>query len=72
MPAGRGSRGSPWVLRDLGSTNGTTVNGRRVTGIARRTRSRGDGHAGASVTGVGHDGCGVKAWTAHTPPRNRQ
>ncbi|MEV7413812.1 DUF1707 and FHA domain-containing protein [Streptomyces sp. NPDC089919] len=23
-----------WVLRDLGSTNGTTVNGRRVTGAA--------------------------------------
>jgi len=21
-----------WILRDLGSTNGTTVNGRRVTG----------------------------------------
>lgn len=25
-------RGGLWVLRDLGSTNGTTVNGRRVTG----------------------------------------
>ncbi|MFF0063258.1 FHA domain-containing protein [Streptomyces sp. NPDC005279] len=25
-------QGSLWVLRDLGSTNGTTVNGRRVTG----------------------------------------
>ncbi|MET9802419.1 DUF1707 and FHA domain-containing protein [Streptomyces sp. NPDC006368] len=24
--------GGQWVLRDLGSTNGTTVNGRRVTG----------------------------------------
>ncbi len=23
-----------WVLRDLGSTNGTTVNGRRVVGAA--------------------------------------
>jgi pSer/pThr/pTyr-binding forkhead associated (FHA) protein len=23
-----------WVLRDLGSTNGTTVNGRRVIGAA--------------------------------------
>ncbi|MFJ4918580.1 FHA domain-containing protein [Streptomyces sp. NPDC088725] len=27
-------RGGQWVLRDLGSTNGTTVNGRRVTGTA--------------------------------------
>ncbi|MFF5444099.1 FHA domain-containing protein [Streptomyces sp. NPDC012888] len=27
-------RGGTWVLRDLGSTNGTTVNGRRVTGSA--------------------------------------
>ncbi|MBM9618565.1 DUF1707 and FHA domain-containing protein [Streptomyces zhihengii] len=26
------SQGRLWVLRDLGSTNGTTVNGRRVTG----------------------------------------
>ncbi|MEU9014403.1 DUF1707 and FHA domain-containing protein [Streptomyces sp. NPDC048479] len=25
-------QGSLWILRDLGSTNGTTVNGRRVTG----------------------------------------
>ena len=25
-------QGSMWILRDLGSTNGTTVNGRRVTG----------------------------------------
>ncbi|MBT2364142.1 MULTISPECIES: DUF1707 and FHA domain-containing protein [unclassified Streptomyces] len=25
-------QGTLWVLRDLGSTNGTTVNGRRVTG----------------------------------------
>ncbi|MER7517869.1 DUF1707 and FHA domain-containing protein [Streptomyces sp. NPDC126499] len=25
-------QGGMWVLRDLGSTNGTTVNGRRVTG----------------------------------------
>ncbi|MEU6506348.1 MULTISPECIES: DUF1707 and FHA domain-containing protein [Streptomyces] len=25
-------QGDMWVLRDLGSTNGTTVNGRRVTG----------------------------------------
>ncbi|MET9443027.1 DUF1707 and FHA domain-containing protein [Streptomyces sp. NPDC006610] len=25
-------RGGAWVLRDLGSTNGTTVNGRRVVG----------------------------------------
>jgi hypothetical protein len=25
-------QGTMWVLRDLGSTNGTTVNGRRVTG----------------------------------------
>ena len=25
-------RGGLWILRDLGSTNGTTVNGRRVTG----------------------------------------
>ncbi|OIK06207.1 DUF1707 and FHA domain-containing protein [Streptomyces monashensis] len=25
-------QGEMWVLRDLGSTNGTTVNGRRVTG----------------------------------------
>ncbi|MFI9585721.1 FHA domain-containing protein [Streptomyces sp. NPDC052236] len=25
-------RGALWVLRDLGSTNGTTVNGQRVTG----------------------------------------
>ncbi|MFD3923317.1 DUF1707 and FHA domain-containing protein [Streptomyces sp. NPDC058595] len=25
-------QGGRWVLRDLGSTNGTTVNGRRVTG----------------------------------------
>ncbi|MYZ38385.1 MULTISPECIES: FHA domain-containing protein, partial [unclassified Streptomyces] len=24
-------QGGAWVLRDLGSTNGTTVNGRRVT-----------------------------------------
>ncbi|MFD6418707.1 FHA domain-containing protein [Streptomyces sp. NPDC060194] len=27
-------RSGAWVLRDLGSTNGTTVNGRRVTGTA--------------------------------------
>ncbi|MFI5986255.1 FHA domain-containing protein [Streptomyces sp. NPDC051555] len=27
-------RGGLWVLRDLGSTNGTTVNGQRVTGAA--------------------------------------
>lgn len=27
-------QGGQWVLRDLGSTNGTTVNGRRVTGSA--------------------------------------
>ena len=27
-------QGGVWVLRDLGSTNGTTVNGRRVTGSA--------------------------------------
>lgn len=27
-------QGGLWVLRDLGSTNGTTVNGRRVTGAA--------------------------------------
>ena len=27
-------QGGMWVLRDLGSTNGTTVNGRRVTGAA--------------------------------------
>ncbi|MCB5165590.1 FHA domain-containing protein [Streptomyces bambusae] len=27
-------QGGQWVLRDLGSTNGTTVNGRRVTGTA--------------------------------------
>jgi hypothetical protein len=27
-------QGAVWVLRDLGSTNGTTVNGRRVTGEA--------------------------------------
>ncbi|ARP72968.1 peptide-binding protein [Streptomyces pluripotens] len=27
-------QGSLWVLTDLGSTNGTTVNGRRVTGSA--------------------------------------
>lgn len=27
-------QGSLWVLRDLGSTNGTTVNGRRVIGAA--------------------------------------
>ncbi|MFI5754848.1 FHA domain-containing protein [Streptomyces sp. NPDC051569] len=28
------ARGGMWVLRDLGSTNGTTVNGRRVTTAA--------------------------------------
>ena len=27
-------QGGLWVLRDLGSTNGTTVNGRRVVGAA--------------------------------------
>ncbi|MET7358096.1 DUF1707 and FHA domain-containing protein [Streptomyces sp. NPDC005562] len=27
-------QGGMWVLRDLGSTNGTSVNGRRVTGAA--------------------------------------
>ncbi|MFG2333320.1 FHA domain-containing protein [Streptomyces sp. NPDC048604] len=27
-----GQQGGLWLLRDLGSTNGTTVNGRRVTG----------------------------------------
>ncbi|MFF7199594.1 MULTISPECIES: DUF1707 and FHA domain-containing protein [unclassified Streptomyces] len=27
-----GLQGSRWILRDLGSTNGTTVNGQRVTG----------------------------------------
>ncbi|MBC9727469.1 FHA domain-containing protein [Streptomyces sp. TRM68367] len=27
-------QGGTWVLRDLGSTNGTTVNGRRVVGAA--------------------------------------
>jgi hypothetical protein len=27
-------QGGLWVLRDLGSTNGTTVNGRRVIGVA--------------------------------------
>ncbi|MFE6162055.1 FHA domain-containing protein [Streptomyces sp. NPDC056486] len=27
-------QGGMWVLRDLGSTNGTSVNGRRVTGVA--------------------------------------
>ncbi len=27
-------QGGLWVLRDLGSTNGTTVNGRRVIGAA--------------------------------------
>lgn len=27
-------QGGVWVLRDLGSTNGTSVNGRRVTGAA--------------------------------------
>ncbi|MEU3839591.1 DUF1707 and FHA domain-containing protein [Streptomyces sp. NPDC028635] len=27
-------QGGMWVLRDLGSTNGTTVNGRRVVGVA--------------------------------------
>lgn len=27
-------RDGTWLLRDLGSTNGTTVNGRRVTGAA--------------------------------------
>ncbi|MFC8824506.1 DUF1707 and FHA domain-containing protein [Streptomyces sp. NPDC057137] len=27
-----GMQGGRWILRDLGSTNGTTVNGRRVTG----------------------------------------
>ncbi|MFK0153367.1 FHA domain-containing protein [Streptomyces sp. NPDC090499] len=27
-------QGGLWILRDLGSTNGTTVNGRRVTGAA--------------------------------------
>ncbi|MDQ0993688.1 DUF1707 and FHA domain-containing protein [Streptomyces sp. V3I7] len=27
-------QGGTWVLRDLGSTNGTTVNGRRVVGVA--------------------------------------
>ena len=27
-------QGGAWVLRDLGSTNGTTVNGQRVTGSA--------------------------------------
>ncbi|MFV2120340.1 FHA domain-containing protein [Streptomyces sp. Act-28] len=27
-----GTRGGTWTLRDLNSTNGTTVNGRRVTG----------------------------------------
>lgn len=29
-----GRQGGMWVLRDLGSTNGTTVNGRRVIGAA--------------------------------------
>ncbi|CAL9386185.1 hypothetical protein SUDANB6_01163 [Streptomyces sp. enrichment culture] len=29
-----GFQGGMWVLRDLGSTNGTTVNGRRVVGAA--------------------------------------
>jgi hypothetical protein len=29
-----GRQGGMWVLRDLGSTNGTTVNGRRVVGAA--------------------------------------
>ncbi|MFE9254343.1 FHA domain-containing protein [Streptomyces sp. NPDC006879] len=29
-----GMQEGTWVLRDLGSTNGTTVNGRRVTGSA--------------------------------------
>ncbi|KES08503.1 peptide-binding protein [Streptomyces toyocaensis] len=28
------NQGGTWVLRDLGSTNGTTVNGRRVVGAA--------------------------------------
>ncbi|MCX4547407.1 FHA domain-containing protein [Streptomyces sp. NBC_01387] len=32
MHAELGVQAGAWVLRDLGSTNGTTVNGRRVTG----------------------------------------
>ncbi|MFD6490366.1 FHA domain-containing protein [Streptomyces sp. NPDC060188] len=28
------TQGGVWVLRDLGSTNGTTVNGRRVVGVS--------------------------------------
>lgn len=32
MHAELGLRDGVWVLTDLGSSNGTTVNGRRVTG----------------------------------------
>lgn len=47
-------QGGTWVLRDLGSTNGTTVNGRRVVGAAvvREGDQIGFGHMAFRLSGA--------------------